>query len=217
MRAILVVLLAAGLAACVTASNTLSTDQVESFGYAGVKVTFAPNAVIGWGDGERAYAASKGLPATESDAVAKTPEGQAYLRSAIASRLKASADRYFTSTMTGTRPVRFEIVVTNVTIASGIQRVVIGGHHNMTADTTVVDAKTGAVLLPIRDSAPPRWPGRDLRVSSSTRRCSPTRSTGWSTITWVSMRAGSCGVTLRLSRTGDAARFPGYRPAPLGV
>src|SRR6185295_225863 len=148
MRAIWVALLTAGLAACVTASNTLSTDQVESFGYAGVKVTFAPNAVIWWGDGERAYAASKGLPATESDAVAKTPEGQAYLRSAIASRLKASADRYFTSTMTGTRPVRFEIVVTNVTIASGIQRVVIGGHHNMTADTTVVDAKTGAVLLP---------------------------------------------------------------------
>jgi plastocyanin domain-containing protein len=35
-----------------------------------------------------------------------------------------------------------------VTIASGIQRVVIGGHHNMTADTTVVDAKSGAVLLP---------------------------------------------------------------------
>jgi hypothetical protein len=148
MRAVVVALMAIGLAACVTASNTLSTDQVESFGYAGVKVTFAPNATIWWGDGERAYAASKGLPATESEALAKTPEGQAYLRNAIASRVKTSADRYFTSTLNGTRPVRFEIVVTNVTIASGIQRVVLGGHHSMTADTTVVDAKTGAVLLP---------------------------------------------------------------------
>ena len=59
----------------------------------GVDVTFAPDANIWWGDGERAFAASKGKPATESDELAKTPEGQAYLRNTIASKVKSSMER----------------------------------------------------------------------------------------------------------------------------
>ncbi len=33
-------------------------------------------------------------------------------------------------------------------IASAVQRVLIGGHHNMTGDVTLVDAKTGAIIVP---------------------------------------------------------------------
>jgi hypothetical protein len=148
VRGIFVALLAAGLAGCVTATNTLSVEQVQTFRYAGVNVSFAPDANIWWGDGERAYAASKGLPATEADALAKTPAGQAYLRNAVSTRIKAATERHVAAALTGARPVRVEVVVKDFTIASGVQRVILGGHHSMLADITVVDAKTGAALLP---------------------------------------------------------------------
>ena len=89
---------------------------------------------IWWGEGERAFAASKGQSTTESDALAKTAEGQAYLRNAIATKIKASVERQLAGRLTGARPVRIEINVKDVTITSAIQRVLVGGHHSMTAD-----------------------------------------------------------------------------------
>jgi hypothetical protein len=44
----------ATLAGCVTASNTLSLDEVANLRLAAVNVRFAPEATIWWGDGERA-------------------------------------------------------------------------------------------------------------------------------------------------------------------
>jgi len=147
-RIFVLALAAAALAGCATASNTLSVEQVGTFRLAGVNVAFAPDVHIWWGDGERAYAASKGQAATESDALAKTPEGQAYLRNTIAAKLKGAMERNLAGTLVGTRPVRAEVSVKNVTVVSAIQRVILGGHHQMIADVTLVDAKTGAILLP---------------------------------------------------------------------
>ena len=147
-RVIFVAFVALALAGCQTATNTLSVDDVATLKYAGVDVRFAPEATIWWGDGERAYAASKGQPATESDNLAKTPEGQAYLRNMIAAKVKAAMERQLAGGLTGTRPVRVTVTVKGVQIASAIQRILIGGHHNMTADVTLVDARTGAALLP---------------------------------------------------------------------
>src|SRR6266576_3733408 len=74
LHAFLVIgVIADALAGCVTASNTLSVDQLATYRLSGVNVAFAPDVIIMWGDGERAYAASKGQPATESDVLAKTP------------------------------------------------------------------------------------------------------------------------------------------------
>jgi hypothetical protein len=147
-RTILVGVAALALAGCVTAKNTLSTDDVATMRFAGVDVSFAPTATIWWGDGERAYAASKGRPATDSDELAKTPEAQAYLRNTIASKVKGAMERNLAGALTGSRPVRVRITVKGVNIPSAIQRVLVGGHHAMTADVTLVDARTGAVLLP---------------------------------------------------------------------
>jgi hypothetical protein len=146
-RLILVAVIAAALGGCVTASNTLSVDEVSSLRYAGVNVSFAPDAHIWWGDGERAYAASKGQPAA-SDELAKTPEGRAYLRNSIAAKVKAAMDRNLAGALGGTRPVRADVRIKAVTITSTVQRVILGGHHQMVADVTLVDARTGAVLLP---------------------------------------------------------------------
>ncbi len=80
--------------------------------------------------------------------LAKTPEGQAYLRNTIAAKVKASIERKLIGDLTGSRPVRLRVTVKAVIMASAIQRVIVGGNHTMTADVTVVDAKTGAMLLP---------------------------------------------------------------------
>jgi len=139
---------ALALAGCVTAKNTLSTDDVATLRFSGVDVSFAPDARIVWGDGERAFAASKRQPATESDDLAKTPEGQAYLRNAVASKVKAAVEQNLSGSLAGSRSVRINVTVKTLVIPSAIQRIIIGGHHSMTADVTLVDAKTGAALLP---------------------------------------------------------------------
>jgi hypothetical protein len=154
--------IALALAGCVTATNSLSVDDVATFRLAGVDVRFAPDTNIWWGDGERAFAASKGRPATESDVLAKTPEGQAYLRNTIATKTKAAMERNLAPALTGSRPVRVEVTVKSVVIASAIQRVIVGGHHNMTGDVTLVDAKTGATLLPYAAQSKPTGAGQGL-------------------------------------------------------
>ena len=146
-RFMLLSCLALPLAACVTVSNTLPMEEVATFRVAEVKVGFAQGARVNWGDGERAFAASKGAPATESDVYAKTPEGQAYIRNTITSKVKGAMERHLSAGLNGSRPVRVEVAIKEITIASAIHRILIGGQHTMSADVTLVDPKTGAVLV----------------------------------------------------------------------
>src|SRR4051812_28277563 len=146
-RLVLFSFLALPLGGCVTVSNTLPMEEVANFRVAEVKVGFAQGARVNWGDGERAYAATKGAPATESDAYARTPDGQAYIRNTIASKVKAAMERHLSTGLNGSRSVRVEVAIKEITIASAIQRVLIGGNHTMSADVTLVDPKTGAVLI----------------------------------------------------------------------
>jgi capsular polysaccharide biosynthesis protein len=154
--------IAAALAGCVTASNTVSVDQLATYRLSGINVTFAPDVNIMWGDGERAYAASKGQPATQSDVLAKTPEGQAYLRNTIATKLRGAMERNLAGGLGGARPARLDVTVKSVTVASVVQRVIVGGHHGMTADVTLVDAKTGAVVVPYAAQSAQAYGGQGL-------------------------------------------------------
>jgi uncharacterized protein YceK len=137
---------AAALAGCATVSKTMSADQMKSLKYVGTHVTFAPDAQIWWGDGERAYAVSKGLAVTESETVAKTLGAQAYLRNQISSKVKAAMARHLTGSLKGSRPVRVDVVVKSVVIASAAQRVILGGGSTVQGEIKLVDAQTGAVL-----------------------------------------------------------------------
>jgi hypothetical protein len=110
-------------------------------------VAFLPNARIWWGDGERAFAALKGQSALQAEELAKTEEGQAYLRDAIKAKLTQAFESSLKGELHGARPVRLEIAVKDVEIASAAQRILIGGHHRLTADVNLVDARTGAVVL----------------------------------------------------------------------
>lgn len=146
-RSALSIACALALAGCVTVSNSLAPDQVRDFRLLGVNVNYASDAQILWGDGERAYAASKGISVFEADAAGRTPEGQAYMRSIISAKLKTAMDRTLAGKMTRSKPVRMEVVLKQVTIASPIQRVVIGGTHYIKADINLVDSQTGTVVL----------------------------------------------------------------------
>jgi hypothetical protein len=147
VRFLLLAALAFAVGGCVTASNTLPLEQVVDLRVTAVNVGFARDARIYWGDGERAYAATKGLPAHESDKVANTPEAQTFMRNAISSKVKAAMDRHLSARLKGTRTVRAEVTISEVSVASAVQRIIVGGAHTMTADVTLFDAKTGAVVI----------------------------------------------------------------------
>lgn len=140
------ILLTFALAGCVTATKTVPADQIATFKLDAVTVGFADGARIWWGDGERAYAASKGIPAQESERVADTPEAKAYVRKAISDKLKVAIERRLKGELAGSRPVRVVVRVKDVEIASVIQRILVGGGHHLKADVDLVDARTGAVI-----------------------------------------------------------------------
>ena len=60
VRAAVVAMLAFPMAGCITATNTLSPEQVSSLRLQAVNVQVAPNARIRWGDGERDFAENQG-------------------------------------------------------------------------------------------------------------------------------------------------------------
>ncbi|MGO4573951.1 DUF6778 family protein [Microvirga sp. 2TAF3] len=146
-RFLLSFLLGLSLAGCVTASNTLAPDQVATMRLQSVSVSFSPSARIWWGDGERAFAASKGLPLLAAEEAAKSPEGQAFLRGTIAAKLSQAFESHLKGELGGTRPVRLDIIVRDLDIASAAQRILLGGHHRLTADVNLIDARSGALIL----------------------------------------------------------------------
>ncbi len=138
---------ALSLAGCVTATNTMRPDELANLRLESVAVGFAPNARIAWGDGERAYAATKGLPAHESDKVANTPELAAYMRNTISGKLKTAMERDLGGKLKGSRSVRVRVEIKGVSIPSAVQRILVGGDNSMVADVTLHDARTGAAIL----------------------------------------------------------------------
>jgi hypothetical protein len=132
--------LALVLAGCASVPPALSPEQVTGFRVTAVNVKFTGDARVSWLDGARRYADSKGLDF-------EGPETQAHIRSTVASKLKSAVERRLADRLTGSRPVRVEIAVRAVFLSSMVQRVVIGGAHNVIAEVSLVDAKTGEVLV----------------------------------------------------------------------
>src|SRR4051812_46742093 len=52
---------ALALTGCVTAENSLSANDIANMKLTGVSISYAPDALVIWDDGIRAYAASKGI------------------------------------------------------------------------------------------------------------------------------------------------------------
>lgn len=135
------------VAGCVTVNNSLTPQQVADFRLTEVDVTFAPDANIWWGDGEREYAATKGVAAHNAEQIAKTPEGMQYVRGRLTQKLTDALRRDLAPYLVGRHAVRLQVVVRAAHISSPIQRILVGGGHFLKADVTVVDARTGQPLL----------------------------------------------------------------------
>jgi hypothetical protein len=136
------------LAGCVTAAeNSLSQNDIAAMKLTAVNVSYSPDARVTWEDGIRAYAVAKAISEDQLGAAADTPEGKAYVRNLLAPKIKAGVERAMAGQLNGARPVRLEIVVKNFAIAGAVQRILIGGGREMTADANLVDARTGAIIV----------------------------------------------------------------------
>jgi hypothetical protein len=136
------------LAGCVTtAENSLSQSDIAGMKLTAVAVSFAPNAVIQWEEGIRAYAIAKTITDDQIATAANTPEGKAYVQNMLAPRIKAGIERVLAAQLNGSRPVRLDIVVKSFQLSSAVQRILIGGGRGMVADANLVDARSGALIV----------------------------------------------------------------------
>ena len=206
LRRILVIgLISLALAGCVTASNTLPADQVSNLRLQSVVVRYPSGVFIWWGDGERAYAATKGTPTLTAETVADTDEGRPYIRAAISAKLIAAIEAALKPELIGLRPVRIEIDVKRVEITSVVQRILVGGHHNMRADVNVVDAKSGAVLLAFTDQVATAAAGGGIGGVLIDNPFRTSRSIGSSGTMRNNIEIGSCGNSA--TAISDATAF----------
>jgi hypothetical protein len=138
---------ALALTGCVTTENRLSKDDAGSMKLTGIHVSIAPDAYVEWEDGVRAYAKAQAIPDGQIGTALNSPEGKAYLNGMLASQIKSRTERVMAGALTGSRPVRLDIIVRNFTVSSPLKRVLVGGGHVLKADANLVDARTGAVIV----------------------------------------------------------------------
>jgi len=106
------------LAGCQTASNRVPLEQTADIRVGEVSVVLADGAQI-----------------------------PADLRDVVAPKVKAAMERHLSPRLKGSTPVRVEVKVKSITIASEVETVLIGGVHAMRADVTFIDPRTKAVLF----------------------------------------------------------------------
>jgi hypothetical protein len=135
------------LAGCTTAENPLSQNDIGNMKLTDVTVSVAPKALIIWDEGQRAYAAAKSIPDDQLGAAVSTPEFRDGVRTMLAAKIKAGVEQAMAGQLIGSRPVRLDIVVSGFYAPSVVSRVLIGGEPHMAAAATLVDARTGAVIV----------------------------------------------------------------------
>jgi hypothetical protein len=146
-------LVAATVAGCKTVENALRREDVASFKLTGVTVRYKPDADIMWEDAVRAYATAQGIPDHELAQASTSPQAKAHAQKFLADHIKRTLERNLAPKLAGTRPVRLEVAVRTFTVASAVQRILIGGTHMMIADAVLVDARTNAILVSYPDLA----------------------------------------------------------------
>ena len=80
-----------------------------------------------------------------------TGERRAYMEKKAAARITDAFQKRVLPAFRGTEPARLEIRVTSMDIPSGLRQALIGGEHRINAEITVVNAKSGEVILSAPD------------------------------------------------------------------
>jgi hypothetical protein len=128
---------ALALAGCVTVENSLSQNDIAAMKLTGVTVSYAPDAMVQWEDGIRAYAIANAITDDQIATATDTPEGKAFVRNLLAPKIKAGVEKVMAGQLNGSRPVRLDVVVKRFAISSAVQRILIGGGRGMTADANL--------------------------------------------------------------------------------
>jgi hypothetical protein len=152
------------LAGCASLpQNTLAVNEIATYKLESVAVSVPPDAHIWWGNAEREFAEKHGekvlaelratkegreaVEASAKEAINNSPQCKQYQQDEASRRLQSALMGYVGPELRGNQPVRLEVVLHELTIPSAVQRVVIGGTPAMSASATLVDARTGKVLL----------------------------------------------------------------------
>ncbi len=158
--------LAVLVAACASSSLTLSPTERKALRIESVKVEYAKEPHIWWGDAEREFLArveanqspypaglkkpKRGEEAGETSAreqeIMASPEAKEYQRSKLAGLVQKAMDTRVKPRFTGERAAVLVVQIHNFTIPSVAQRVVVGGSPMFGALTFLKDARTGAEL-----------------------------------------------------------------------
>ena len=152
LRLLAVALLASAVSGCMLPTNTLSKADVATFKLADIRVSVAPGAKIVWYEPLQAYAATKKIPDEQYTDAIKTDEAKAHVNGLLLSKVKGAMEKEMGSVLNGARPVRLEVAVVQFLVPTAPQRLLVGGVYAINADVTLVDAKSGAVLI-----AHPNW------------------------------------------------------------
>jgi hypothetical protein len=160
------------LAGCATAPpSPLTLASAKTLRLDTVDVKVAPEARISWANIEHEYAAKRtaegSMPkrkitetgsiginadpnAADNAAIAelmKTPEAKTYVQDRISSGLKSALEKALMPDLkNGNRATRLEVTVTEFSIPSAVQRVLVGGSPVIVASAALKDAATGEVL-----------------------------------------------------------------------
>jgi hypothetical protein len=130
------------VAGCATTStNTLAQAKRDALRIDAVELAFASNSDITWPD-LQSEAAGAGQP--ESPAAR-----QAFLQQKASGPIKAALAAEIPPAFRGTEPARLRVIVRRVMVPSVVQRILIGGTHEMTASIQLTDARTGQTLLDV--------------------------------------------------------------------
>lgn len=170
-RVALSILLAGALAACATGpKNPLTAEQIDEIDIQVVNVTVSPEAQIAWGDGEQAYAATKGCEKPETntagsgdqynvssvgkkpegcdyDALVSSPEALEFMRQRVIDMMETALSEKVQPAFQGTKAASLDVTVLEVRIISGGQAVLVGGNHVLRATLDVVDKQTGTPIV----------------------------------------------------------------------
>lgn len=134
----------------------LSAALRDQYHVAEVVVDAPEDAELWWGDAERELAAKEGVmfsdggdgSAISQEEFAKRPATRAYVGKKIAGIVQAAVQDKTEGLLNGSQAARLRLQVRSLHISSAIQRVIVGGGHNMSVEAWMVDMKTGQELTP---------------------------------------------------------------------
>jgi hypothetical protein len=144
-RWLAIVMIAVWVSGCAatTAVNNLSQEKRDSLRIDAIDLSFAPDAVIAWGDALNEFWRS-GKP--------DTPEARrAFLQQKVTPHIKAALNAEILPAFRGRDPARLKVVVRFVNVAPVVLRLLAGGNYMIKADIAVVDGKTGRAIVEAPD------------------------------------------------------------------